>query len=145
MSLNRSHEPLEAGQQLYALISHCRRPQKLWKMLASGRYDWLGVRADGRFVLGQPRLAPLRRTAPEVSKAEGADGSHRIEYAGPLDQQPSQRWYLTEEDARAAFDRARSEESASPFRTSGVWQVRLVVAGQPSAEELVVHRLPKMF
>jgi hypothetical protein len=145
MSRNRTHEALEAGQQLYPVISHCRRPQKLWKKLASGRYDWLGVRADGRFVLGQPRLAPIRSTAPEVSKADGADGSHRIEYAGPLDRQPSQRWYATEEEARGAFDRGRSPASASPFLTSGVWQLRLFVSGQPAAEELVVHRLPKMF
>jgi hypothetical protein len=142
---DRTHEKLEAGQQLYALISHCRRPQKLWKRLATGRYDWLGVRADGRFVLGQPRLAPVHPTAPHVSKAEGADGSHRVEYAGPLDKRPSEEWYGSAEEARAAFDRVISNESVAPFRTSGVWRVRLIAAGEPIAEELVVHRLPRMF
>lgn len=56
----RRHEDTEVGQQLYAAIEYCRKPTTLWSRLATGHYDWLGMRRDGRFVLGRPRLAGSR-------------------------------------------------------------------------------------
>jgi hypothetical protein len=37
---------IELGHQLYPVLERCRKPEILWSELASGNYDWLGVRCD---------------------------------------------------------------------------------------------------
>ena len=38
---------IELGHQLYAVLEQCRKPEVLWAELATGHYDWLGVRRNG--------------------------------------------------------------------------------------------------
>jgi hypothetical protein len=144
MTGQRSYVDARAGQQLYAVLSTCRRPQVLWDKLSTGHYDWIGVRANGRYVLGRPRLATLASGAPVVRRERGADGSHRVEYRGPLDRGPHQEWCATPDAARSAFDQVVADDPSSPIASSGVWQVRLYVGGLLEAEQLVVRRLPKL-
>ena len=143
MTSQRSYDA-RAGQQLYAVLSSCRRPQALWDKLSTGHYDWLGVRSNGRYVLGRPRLTARTSTSPAVRREPGADGSHRVEYRGPLDPGPNQEWCTTPDGARSAFERVVADDPGSPVASSGVWQVRLYVGGVLAAEELVVRRLPKL-
>jgi hypothetical protein len=144
MTSQRSYADARAGQQLYAVLTSCRRPQVLWDKLSTGHYDWLGVRANGRYVLGRPRLSTLAQGPPALHRQPGADGSHRVEYRGPLDRSPHQEWLVTSEEAADAFRRVVADDPASPIASSGVWQVRLYVGGVLAAEELVVRRLPKL-
>src|SRR3954447_14622455 len=129
MTDQRSYVDARAGQQLYAVLSSCRRPQVLWEKLSTGHYDWLGVRANGGFVLGRPRPASFASGTPAGRRAPGADGSHRVEYRGPLDRSPHQEWSSTPDAARAAFERVVADDPGSPIASSGVWQVRLYVGG----------------
>jgi len=144
MTGQRSYVDARAGQQLYAVLGSCRRPQVLWEKLSTGHYDWLGVRSNGRYVLGRPRLAGFAAAAPVVRREPGADGSHRVEYRGPLDRSPHQEWSSTPDGARETFDRVVADDPSSPIASSGVWQVRLYVGGVLEAEQLVVRRLPKL-
>ena len=144
MTRQRSYADARAGQQLYAVLTACKRPQALWDKLSTGHYDWIGVRANGRYVLGRPRLASLSVGAPVVNRATGADGSHRVEYRGPLDRSPHQEWHVSADDARSGYDRVVADDPGSPIPSSGIWQVRLYVDGVLTAEELVVRRLPKL-
>jgi hypothetical protein len=144
MTRQRSYADARAGQQLYAVLTSCRRPQALWDKLATGHYDWLGVRANGRYVLGRPRLATVPQRPPSVHREPGADGSHRVEYRGPLDRSPHQEWHATEDAAQDGFARIIADDPGSPIASSGVWHVRLYLRGVLAAEELVVRRLPKL-
>ena len=144
MTTQHSYADARAGQQLYAVLTQCRRPQALWDKLATGRYDWLGVRSNGRYVLGQPRLTPLTSRDPVLHRAPGADGQHRVEYRGPLDRGANQEWYVSQGDARDGYDRVLADDPGSAIPSSGVWLVRLYVRGVLAGEELLVRRLPKL-
>ena len=48
MTSQRSYENAEVGQQLYAILEAVKKPEVLWDRLATGNYDWLGVRRNGR-------------------------------------------------------------------------------------------------
>lgn len=38
----------EAGQQLYALVESCRKPEVLWDKVSTGNYDRCGTPGSGR-------------------------------------------------------------------------------------------------
>src|SRR4051795_7276602 len=61
MTVQRSYENAEVGQQLYAILEAVKKPEVLWDKLTTGHYDWLGVRRNGRYFLDRPRLPPVRR------------------------------------------------------------------------------------
>ena|SRR5687767_1956352 len=57
--MQRPRPRIELGHQLYPILEQCRKPEVLWAKLASGNYDWLGVRRNGKFVVGRPRLSDI--------------------------------------------------------------------------------------
>jgi hypothetical protein len=59
MTAQRSNGHFEVGQQLYAVLEAIKEPEALWVKLTTGNYDWLGVRRNGRYVVGRPRLTPV--------------------------------------------------------------------------------------
>jgi hypothetical protein len=59
MTAQRSNEHFEVGQQLYAVLEAIKKPEGLWAKLTTGNHDWLGVRRNGRYVVGRPRLTPV--------------------------------------------------------------------------------------
>lgn len=140
MTPHRSHDNTEAGQQLYPIIESVRKPQSLWDRLATGNYDWIGVRRNGRFVLGRPRLSAV------VEHAEKAPETavHRVEVRGPLDRAASVEGHRTADDARAAYEQIIAGDPVTPLRSSGVWKVRLVVDEATVEERLVVRTLPRV-
>jgi hypothetical protein len=143
MTAQRSHENTEMGQQLYALLESIKKPEALWAKLATGNYDWLGVRRNGRYVIGRPRLTPLRRDDGSPPP-DDQQHPHRIEFIGPLDRRPRWEGYPTVDEAREAYDRLVTGDPITPIRSSGVWKVRLVLDGGPVEELLVVRALPRM-
>jgi hypothetical protein len=143
MTTQRSFESVEVGQQLYAVLESVKKPQALWEKLATGNYDWLGVRRNGRYVIGRPRLSPMRRDDSPVSSNK-VPALHRIEYLAPLDRSPRWEGYPTAEEAREAYDRLVTGDPITPLRNSGVYKVRLVVDDQSNEELLVVRALPRM-
>jgi hypothetical protein len=143
MTAQRSHESAEVGQQLYALLESIKKPEALWEKLATGNYDWLGVRRNGRYVIGRPRLTPLRRDDGSPPP-DDQQHPHRIEFAGPLDSRPRWEGYSTVDEAREAYDRLVTGDPVTPIRNSGIWKVRLVLDGVPAEELLVVRALPRM-
>ena len=143
MTAQRSHDNTEMGQQLYALLESIKKPEALWEKLATGNYDWLGVRRNGRYVIGRPRLTPLRRDDGSPPP-DDQQHPHRIEFIGPLDKRPRWEGYPTVDEARGAYDRLVTGDPITPIRSSGVWKVRLVLDGRPVEELLVVRALPRM-
>jgi hypothetical protein len=90
MASQRSHAHTQLGQQLYPVLEQCRKPEVLWAKLATGRYDWLGVRRNGKYVLGRPRLSAVVPEEPAAPPPDDARDLHRIECLGPLQRTP--RW-----------------------------------------------------
>ena len=113
MAPERSHAHVQAGQQLYPILEQCRKPEVLWAKLASGDYDWLGVRRNGKYVLGRPRLSPImseeRGTPPDPAR-----DAHRMEYLGPLQRIPQWEAFESREDAEEAFQRMVKGDPVTP-------------------------------
>ena len=143
MTAQRFYDNIELGQQLYAVLEAVKKPEELWAKLATGNYDWLGVRRNGRYVIGRPRLSAVSRDDSPASRNRAQD-RHRIEYVGPLDRNPRWEAYATAEEARGAYDRVVTGDPITPMRTSGIWKVRLVIDDESLEELLVVRALPRM-
>jgi len=140
---DRSHAQVAVGQQLYPVLEQCRKPEILWAKLATGNYDWLGVRRNGKYVLGRPRLSAVVPENPGPLPDEGSD-PHRVEALGPLQRVPRWEAYATPEEARETFRRLVAGDPITPLRTSGVWRARLIVDGRSVDERLVVRPLPRL-
>ena len=143
MTTQRSHRNAEAGQQLYAIVETCRKPELLWTMLATGNYDWIGVRRNGRFVLGRPRLAAVTEHGDAPAEPDAAV-PHRVEIRGPLDAAAHREPYPTPEEAREAYERIIAGDPVTPLRSTGVWKIQLLLDGAPVDERLVVRTLPRV-
>jgi hypothetical protein len=143
MTSQRSHSYPELGQQLYAVVESVKKPEALWARLATGNYDWLGVRRNGRYVVGRPRLSPVLGE-DEWPCPDPIRDRHRIEYLGPLDRLPRWERFETPEEAREAYDRVVTGDPVTPMRNTGVWKVRLLVDEVAVEEMLVVRALPRM-
>ncbi|MGY1643385.1 hypothetical protein ACI782_19950 [Geodermatophilus sp. SYSU D00703] len=144
MSSQRSHAHTELGQQLYPVLEQCRKPEVLWAKLATGRYDWLGVRRNGKYVLGRPRLSAVVREDPAAPAPDDARDRHRIECLAPLQRTPRWESYPTVDEARDAFRRVVAGDPVTPLQSSGIWRARLVLDGRPAEERLVVRSLPRL-
>jgi hypothetical protein len=143
MTTQRSYRHAEAGQQLYAIVETCRKPELLWAKLATGNYDWIGVRRSGRFVLGRPRLAAVG-DHHDASAELDASAPHRVEIRGPLDRAAHLEPYPSAEEAREAYQRIIAGDPVTPLRSSGVWKIQLVLDGATAEERLVVRTLPRV-
>jgi hypothetical protein len=143
MMTQRSYRNVEAGQQLYAIVESCRKPQQLCDKLATGNYDWLGVRGNGRFVLGRPRLSAVVDHGDPPMDPDELD-PHRVEIRGPLDRRVQHERYPTVAEAGEAYERIIAGDPVTPLRSSGVWKVRLVLDGEPAEARLVVRTLPRV-
>jgi hypothetical protein len=143
MTTQRSHRDAEAGQQLYAIVETCRKPELLWTKLATGNYDWIGVNRNGRFVLGRPRLSAIIQRSDAPAEFDAAV-PHRVEIRGPLDRGAHHEPYPTPEEARQAYERIIAGDPITPLRSSGVWKVQLVLDGAAAEERLVVRTLPRV-
>ena len=140
--IDRTHVNLTLGQQLSPVLEQCRKPEVLWAKLATGNYDWLGVRPNGKYVLGRPRLSAV---VPEEAGPPPDDRSpHRIEALGPLQRVPRWEAYGTPDEALSTFRRLALGDPITPLRTSGVWRARLFLDGRPVDERLVVRPLPRL-
>ena len=143
MTSQRSHGHAELGHQLYPVLEQCRKPEVLWAKLATGNYDWLGVRRNGRYVLGRPRLSAVVRDGPD-ERPDDMQHAHRIECLSPLQRVPRWESYRTVDEARDAYRRMVAGDPITPLQDSGVWRAKLVVDGRPVEERLVVRALPRM-
>jgi hypothetical protein len=143
MSSQRSHGQVELGHQLYPILEQCRKPEVLWAKLATGNYDWLGVRRNGRYVLGRPRLSTVVPDEPS-SPPDDAQAPHRIECLAPLQRTPRWESFPTPDEAGDAFRRMVQGDPITPLQNSGVWRARLVLGGRSAEERLVVRPLPRL-
>jgi hypothetical protein len=134
---------IELGHQLYPVLEQCRKPEVLWAKLATGNYDWLGVRRNGKYVLGRPRLSAVLPEEPGPLPDDAHD-PHRIEALAPLQRNPRWEAFGTAEEAREVFGRLVKGDPITPLRTSGVWRARLVLHGSSVEERLVVRPLPRL-
>jgi hypothetical protein len=143
MAPERSHADAGVGHQLYPVLEQCKKPEVLWAKLATGKYDWLGVRRNGRYVLGRPRLSPVVPEAPARSP-DPVEDAHRVECTSPVQRVPRWEAFETRAEAEETFLRMVEGDPITPLQSSGVWRVRLVVHGRSVDERLVVRPLPRM-
>jgi hypothetical protein len=89
---------------VYNHIEFCRNAETLWGKLKEGRWDWLGVHPDGKYVLGSPRRGVSGTRAHDVLTMRGATrGRHGIRYFD-AEGAAGATWCATESEARGAFE-----------------------------------------
>lgn len=61
---------------VYEKIEFCRNAKALWGKIQSGRWDWLGVHPDGKFVVGSPRQrkGSTMMAAPTIGRGGATPG-----------------------------------------------------------------------
>jgi len=138
-----ANEHFEVGQQLYAVLEAIKKPEALWAKLTTGNYDWLGLRRNGRYVVGRPRLTPVHGDDGDPAPDDQYQ-PHRLACLGPLQRRPRWEAYPTAEDAQDAFRQVVGRDPVTPLRNSGVWKVRLVPGDGTVEEILVVRALPRL-
>jgi hypothetical protein len=91
----------------YRNIEFCSRPNAAWAKLKSGRYDWLGLRSDGDFVLGTPPRKHIEGFGAATSiKAGAVEGRHGVRAITEPRHEDlvSRDWYASADEARVAFE-----------------------------------------
>lgn len=135
-----SREDLRPGQQLYGAIEFVRNPEHLFGKIDSGRYDWLGVRPDGQFVVGSPPVSRVRATASATVTSPGSSPRNRVDVHVPLSRSPSSHEYASADEARREFtevvDRLQTTGDGS-----GLYRVVLYLEGARAQDEFVVRAL----
>ena len=93
------------SEPLYRRLDFVTDARLVWERLEAG-WDWLGVTAEGEFVLGYPGTAgPARRARPVTIVQAGArEGQHGVRVETPFEP-PTERWFARESEARDEFAR----------------------------------------
>jgi hypothetical protein len=130
---------MEPSGPVYRYIEFCRDPEALWGKLRSGKWDWLGVHPDGKFVVGRPRLKRSSlRAALTVSASEALEGEHGVRTYTP-DGFAGERWCNTEEDAKVEF-REEVEKQGDENRGPLLLKIHRIEKGKVVDKEFVVRR-----
>jgi hypothetical protein len=133
---------------LYRYIEFCRNAETLWRKLESGRWDWLGRKPDGQFVLGRPRrwqdstvgVLTGHPSAERGAKA-GQHGVRVYAWSGQPKTVPNnEHWFTTPEKARERFE-IYVRTFKNPKRGPVLARVVLPEHGQV-AEEHFIAQLP---
>lgn len=134
-----SREELSPGQQLYGVIEFCKSDKSLFAKIHSGKYDWLGVKPDGTYVLGSPPIARNRFTASGIVSRPGATADNRVDVHVPGVDQPSSRHCSSPDEARLEFE-TTVKRLATEGAGSGIYRVVLISGGVKGPEQFVVRR-----
>lgn len=115
---------------LYRRIEFCRNKETLWHKLQSGRWDWLGRKPDGQFVLGSPRLSGriIASHSIKVHLGDAKEGQHGVrwlEWNGATDVEWNTDWLADEQRATERFHEL-IEHYESPERSPILVRVRLI-------------------
>ncbi|WP_209289031.1 hypothetical protein, partial [Escherichia coli] len=86
-----------------------------WAELASGNDDWLGVRRNGKYVLGRPRLSSVLPEEPGPPPDDARE-PHRIETLAPMQRDPRWEAFGSAEEARDSFRHLVRGDPITPLR-----------------------------
>jgi hypothetical protein len=125
---------------VYQNLEFCRDEQTLWRKIES-KWDWLGVKPDGTYVVGYPRRREvLSGGLVESHVRPGArPGEHGVIVSTPLSAPTSETWLPNPDEAREAFTATVSREQ-DEVNGPGLIRVLLVVDGVVQAEEFIARR-----
>lgn len=127
---------------VYEKIEFCRNAEALWGKVASGRWDWLGVHPDGKYVVGSPRQGKgfTMMATPTIRKGDAKPGEHGVYVRPLLGPGPSKTWYQTEQQAYEEF--RTTVNSLSESNVPGLFKVERIEKGFIADEEWIVRRPP---
>ena len=82
---------------VYEKIEFCRNAKALWGKIQSGRWDWVGVHPDGKFVVGSPRQSKgvTMRLATTSTTSGATSGEHGVYVRTPLVQVQERFWVMS--------------------------------------------------
>ena len=138
---------MSEGGPLYQYIEFCRNAETLWNKLQEGRWDWLGRKPDGQFVLGRPRrylestVGALSVVGTEPGAKQGRHGVRVYRWNGQPNLQPSTEWVTDAVKARVRF-KEQVERLEDPQRSPILARVILIEDGQVSDERFVAQLPP---
>jgi hypothetical protein len=127
-------------EPVYESLSFCNSPDALWAKLATGGWDWLGVKPDGRtFVLGAPRRSSgfVAMAVATVTRSGAVPGQFGVRVRVPRFASTSDTWCSSSDAARHEYIRTLEElgEAGKP----ALFRVELVIDRQVVEEETLVR------
>jgi hypothetical protein len=128
------------SEPVYESLSFCKTADALWAKLASGGWDWLGVKPDDRtFVLGAPRrpLGQALMAAGTVIGVDAAVGEFGVRVRVPRFSPTSDTWCSGEDEAREEY--GRTLEALGEPGKPGLFRVELIINRQVAEEETLVR------
>ena len=130
---------MDEPSPLYAHIEFCSDAETLWRKIES-HWDWLGVKPDGTFVVGSPKLGG-RLSGSGVhqvtrDKDKDIEGKYVVETTVPNSLGWSGHHYATAEAAQDEYHH-RLEDPAPDDRPA-LRRVRLKIDGEIVDEEFLV-------
>ena len=128
---------------IYRKIEFCKSPCSLWGKLESGRWDWIGIKPDGNFMLGSPaaKKRSAGRAGGRVSPAGLESDEHRVRartFQGPW----VARTFRTADEAREYWPRRVSELRNLRNEQPILYLTELKCDGQLEAKRFIVARPP---
>ena len=144
----RERIAVDSGGPLYQYIEFCRNAETLWRKLQSGKWDWLGRKPDGQFVLGRPSRArngllalPLGVVRTDPSAIEGQNGVKVYRWLGSTNSPASAQWFTSAEEARTEFEK-EVERLHSTEQSPILARVVLMERGQATDERFIAQTPP---
>jgi hypothetical protein len=137
MGVERS---IYGSEPVYERLSFCKSADTLWAKLASGGWDWLGVKSDDRtFVLGAPSrsLGLALMAAGTVIRKDAVAGDFGVRVRVPRFTATSDTWCRTEDEAREEYSRIL-QTLGEPGKPA-LFRVELIVSRQIAEEETLVR------
>jgi hypothetical protein len=125
-------------EPVYERLSFCNSPDALWAKLATGGWDWLGVKPDDRtFVLGAPSRSTgfVAMAAATVTKAGAVPGQFGVRV--PRFASTSDTWCSSADAARDEFE--RTLESLGEEGKPALFRVELVIDSRVVEEDTLVR------
>jgi hypothetical protein len=127
-------------EPVYERLSFCNSPDALWAKLATGGWDWLGVKSDDRtFVLGAPSRSTgfVAMAAGTVTKAGAVPGQFGVRVRVPRFASTANTWCSSADAARDEFE--RTLESLGEEGKPSLFRVELVIDSRVVEDETLVR------
>jgi hypothetical protein len=124
---------------MYGNIEFVSDPETLWRKIES-KWDWLGVKPDGTFVVGYPRRRGGLTGGGDLSVIgpDAREGDHGVRVRQPRGTSGGASWYPTEADAQAEFRKTVERERA--IDAPGLVRIQRIENEAVVEEEFVVRK-----
>lgn len=130
-----------SSSPIYQHIEFCSDSATLWRKIES-KWDWLGVKPDGTFVVGYPKRSggsSLTVKGAQAVADNATIGEHGVRVRVPNSGGSNQHWFPTAARAREHYEGVISE-TIKTDAPGLLMRVDLIELGEVIEDEFIVRR-----